>query len=88
MPKGFHLTEVRLTPTAKADYSYWQQNDPVAFEKINRMIEAAFNDPDYGIGKPERLRHQLKPTWSRRINSRDRMVYTVEKSALVITQQR
>ncbi|HKS50343.1 MAG TPA: type II toxin-antitoxin system YoeB family toxin [Pseudonocardiaceae bacterium] len=33
---------------------------------MNRMIEEAAHDPETGIGKPERLSHNLSGYWSRR----------------------
>nr|DAI26803.1 MAG TPA: YoeB-like toxin [Caudoviricetes sp.] len=41
--------------------------------------------PATGLGKPERLRHQLSGCWSRRINLTDRMVYSVDEENNVLT---
>ena len=86
MAAKFKLTEVRFTPLAKKDYAYWEKQSPSTVARIQVLIAAALVDPDGGIGKPERLRHVEFPTWSRRINQRDRMIYIVEGKALVITQ--
>jgi toxin YoeB len=35
------------------------------------------NDPRSGSGKPERLRYFEKEVFSRRINQKDRLIYTI-----------
>ncbi|MDR3117303.1 MAG: type II toxin-antitoxin system YoeB family toxin [Puniceicoccales bacterium] len=36
--------------------------------RIGRLVRAIEANPTAGIGKPERLCHQLSGLWSRRIN--------------------
>ncbi|MCP4696436.1 MAG: type II toxin-antitoxin system YoeB family toxin [Gammaproteobacteria bacterium] len=33
-------------------------------------------DPSAGAGKPEALRHNLSGFWSRRLNQKDRVIYS------------
>lgn len=54
------------------------------FNKIIKLIENMRIDPFKGIGKPEHLRYRLPPCWSRRINSRDRLVYRVKENKIQI----
>jgi toxin YoeB len=35
-------------------------------------------DPTNGIGKPEKLKHELSGCWSRRIDQEHRLVYEVK----------
>ena len=35
------------------------------------------NNPFGGVGKPEPLKHSLSVFWSRKINQKDRLIYTV-----------
>jgi toxin YoeB len=44
--------------------------------------------PYEGIGKPEQLVGILEGHWSRRISGKDRLVYFLDGSELVITQLR
>ena len=52
------------------------------------MIEEAARDPAIGIGKPERLSHNLSGYWSRRITDEHRLVYQLRDDGLVIVQAR
>jgi toxin YoeB len=40
--------------------------------------------PQEGIGKPERLEFQLSGCWSRRITKEHRLVYQIEKDAIIV----
>jgi toxin YoeB len=57
--------------------SRWREADPKLRERIERLVEETARDPFTGIGKPERLRHQLSGCWSRRIDQEHRLVYRV-----------
>lgn len=70
------------------DYLYWQQTDKNVLKKINTLIKEICRTPFEGIGKPEALRENLAGFWSRRINLEHRIVYAVEKGAIVILQCR
>lgn len=70
------------------DYLYWQQTDKNVLKKINTQIKEICRTPFDGIGKPEALRENLAGFWSRRINLEHRIVYAVEKGAIVILQCR
>jgi toxin YoeB len=54
------------------------------FDKILRLINDIILHPFDGIGKPEHLKYKLPPCWSRRINSRDRLVYRVRRNKIQI----
>ncbi len=70
------------------DYLYWQRNDRKTLERINRLIKEIQRSPYEGMGKPEPLKHSLSGYWSRRITDEHRIVYKVEKNALLIAQIR
>ena len=70
------------------DYLYWQAHDKRLITRINQLITATMREPFSGIGKPEALKHALSGFWSRRITDEHRMVYRVEKDALLIAQVR
>lgn len=70
------------------DYVYWQQQDKRIVKRINELIEDTTREPFTGIGKPEPLKHALAGFWSRRITDEHRMVYRLEKDALLIAQLR
>jgi toxin YoeB len=70
------------------DYLYWQKQDRKMVERINKLVQEIQRDPFGGIGKPEPLKHALAGFWSRRITDEHRVVYKVERDALLIAQLR
>ena len=70
------------------DYLYWQKIDPKLLKRINFLIQEIQRSPFEGIGKPEALKHDLSGYWSRRINDEHRIVYKVEKDAVLLAQLR
>lgn len=62
---------------AQKDYEQWSYNNIKIFVKINMLISDIDKNPYVGLGKPEPLKHELAGFWSRRINSKDRLVYQI-----------
>ena len=79
--------KITFTPNAWGDYVSWS-GDRKILSRINRLITEASRDPGAGTGKPERLSGDLAGYWSRRIDQKHRLVYTVQDNALVIIQAR
>jgi len=40
--------------------------------------------PYTGSGQPEQLKHNLQGFWSRRINQKDRMIYSVDEDTVIV----
>lgn len=70
------------------DYLFWQATDRKLLLRINELIQETTRSPFKGAGKPEPLKHVLAGYWSRRITDEHRMVYRVERDALLIAQLR
>lgn len=69
------------------DYLYWQKQDRKILKKINDLIrDIERNGAFSGSGKPEPLRGDLSGYFSRRIDSKNRIVYCVKGSELRIIQ--
>lgn len=66
------------------DYLYWQAHDKKMLKRINQLIQDVLRSPFAGIGKPEPLKGGLSGFWSRRIDEEHRLVYVVEKDAILI----
>lgn len=60
------------------DYLYWQTQDKKTLQRINRLVKDTLRSPFDGIGDPEPLKGNLSGFWSRRIDSKNRLVYVVE----------
>jgi len=71
------MKSIIFSPEALEDYQYWKANSPQMIDKIKRLLTDIAEHPFYGIGKPERLKHQLSGKWSRRIDSEHRIIYTI-----------
>jgi toxin YoeB len=79
---------IAFTPRGWDDYTHWQSNDRAILRRLNRLIEAAARAPREGLGHPEPLKYRLGEVWSRRITEADRLVYLIERDAVVVLQAR
>jgi toxin YoeB len=70
------------------DYLYWQNIDKSILKKMNSLLKEIERMPFEGSGKPEPLKHNLAGWWSRRINLEHRLIYQIDKEAIVILQCR
>ncbi|MGH8154933.1 MAG: Txe/YoeB family addiction module toxin [Rhodanobacteraceae bacterium] len=77
-----------FTPSAWEDYDYWLSQDRKTLKRINKLIEGCLRTPFEGIGKPEPLTGELHGYWSRRIDEKNRLVYGVTATTVVILQCR
>lgn len=73
---------------AWADYLWWQTQDRRTLKRINQLIRDIEREPFVGIGKPEPLVGELSGLWSRRIDQRNRLVYSVSDDTLMIYSAR
>ena len=77
--------EIIFLPKADEDLSYWKKTgNKTILKKIAELTRAIIDDPFTGIGKPEALKYDLAPKWSRRINQEHRYVYLVENDILYV----
>ncbi len=77
------------TKQADLDFKYWQSSGNLKIlARINKLIEAALEDPARGIGKPERLKFHTIETYSRRIDRIHRLVYQIREDQITIISAR
>lgn len=62
---------------ARVDFTFWIKNDKLIVKRIEALINSIESNPEFGIGKPEKLRHKFSGYWSRRINLEHRLIYKV-----------
>ncbi len=77
-----------FSENALEDYLYWKRENRNPLTRINTLIKEIQRSPYQGIGRPERLRHELRGFWSRRITLEHRIVYRIEGDAVFIVQLR
>ncbi len=71
---------IKILPNAKDDLDWMRKNDRSSYLKAFDLIREMTEDPRHGTGKPERLKYFEKEVYSRRINLRDRLIYTIYES--------
>jgi toxin YoeB len=79
---------IGFDPNGWEDCLHWQTQDRKTLKRINQPIADVVRDPFAGIGKPEPLKHILAGAWSRRIDDKNRLVYFVTDSHVIILQAR
>lgn len=70
------MNNLTFAPIAWDEYLYWQSQDKKTLRRINQLLKDIQRNCFSGIGKPEPLK-QKEGCWSRRIDDRNRLVYTV-----------
>ena len=73
-----------FTEIAWEEYLYWQMEDKKTLKKINALIKDIERNGNEGIGKPEALKHELSGFWSRRIDDKNRLIYTFDETTIKI----
>lgn len=76
------------TDQAWEDFIFWQEHDRKTLKKILAIIKDIERNGYEGIGKPERLTGDLSKYWSRRIDSKNRIVYRIDDGTIKIIQCR
>lgn len=76
---------VYLTKKALADIAKHKKSGNKAVErKIKEILEELKVHPYTGTGQPEALKYNLTGFWSRRINQKDRMIYSVNENMVIV----
>lgn len=70
------MNNLSFSPIAWDEYLYWQMQDKKTLKRINQLLKDIQRNAFDGVGKPEALRNN-DGCWSRRIDSKNRLVYTV-----------
>ena len=75
---------VTFTANGWEDYLYWQKQDRRTLKRINELIKDIQRNGFVGKGKSEPLKGNLSGMWSKRIDSENRLVFTIDNGAVVI----
>lgn len=68
------------------DFVYWESHDKQVYKRIIQLLKDIDRNGYDGIGKPEPLKGDLSGYWSRRIDSKNRIVYKIENGSIYIAQ--
>ncbi len=61
-----------------------KSGDKAIMRKIKSLLEELSEHPHTGTGKPERLKHDRRGQWSRRINDEHRLTYRIDDEAGIV----
>ncbi|PKL78780.1 MAG: Txe/YoeB family addiction module toxin [Ignavibacteriae bacterium HGW-Ignavibacteriae-4] len=79
---GFDLD---FTERAREDIeAHKKSGNKAILNKVLKILEELIEHPFTGIGKPERLKHNLTGMWSRRIDKEHRLIYEVNEDTVFI----
>ncbi len=74
------------TNEAWEEFLYWQKTDKKVFKKIVELIQDIDRNGHKGLGKPERLSGNLSEYYSRRIDTKNRIVYQIANETIYFIQ--
>lgn len=72
-------------PEAEKYLDYWvKTGNKAILKKIIQLTKAIIENPYCGVCKPEALRYNIAPKWSRRITNEHRYIYLVNNDTLYV----
>ena len=74
------IYKIHILENANDDLNTLRRNDKNSYIKAFDLVRENMISPRTGTGKPERLKYFDKEVYSRRINHKDRLVYTIYES--------
>ena len=78
------IYKINILPNAEDDLKWFRNQSKKDYLKCFDLVRATAIEPRNGIGKPERLKYFDKEVYSRRVNHKDRMIYTIYEDAYFI----
>ena len=71
---------VEITDSAKTDLmKHFKSGDLKTKKNLDQFFLELSENPSEGKGKPHELKYELSGCWSRSINSKDRLIYTIDE---------
>ena len=61
-----------------------KSGDKILLRWIERILTELSEHPFDGIGKPEQLKYEFSGLWSRRIDEKNRLVYSVTEETVTV----
>ena len=75
-----NFTEIALKDIAK----HKKVGDKAVLRKIEKLLSELKEHPTIGTGQPELLKYGLSGIYSRRINKKHRLVYSINNQIVVV----
>lgn len=78
------MAKIKFLENAWEEYLYWQTKDKKNLKKINDLLKDISRNYYTGLGKPEPLKYNCKNLWSRRIDDKNRIIYSIQDDTIII----
>jgi len=76
---------LKLTPIAIEDIEFHKRlGDKATLKKLSVLFDELTEHPKTGTGKPEEMKYNFTGCWSRRINSKHRLVYRIDNEIVTV----
>ena len=76
---------LRFSKSALEDIErHKNSGDRATIKKIEKLLNELREHPATGTGQPEKLRHDLTGLYSRRINKKHRLIYSIHDSVVIV----
>ncbi|RXF69386.1 Txe/YoeB family addiction module toxin [Arcticibacter tournemirensis] len=63
----------------------YKSGNKADIKKVEVIFSELEEHPNTGTGNPEQLKYELSGFWSRRINSKDRLIYKINDLEVIVT---
>jgi len=80
MSYTLEFSEIALADIKK----HKKSGDKVVLKKIEKLLNELMEHPTMGTGQPEQLKHNLTGLYSRRINQKHRLVYSINEEIVTV----
>jgi toxin YoeB len=71
------MYKINILKKAQSDLNWYRRNDKNSYIKCFDLVREIMVNPREGTGKPERLKFFEKEVYSRRVNHKDKLIYTI-----------
>lgn len=78
------MYRINFSDTARKDLKKLADNQQIR-RKLEHLLEEIRQHPRQGTGQVEPLRHYTTETWSRRLDKKNRMIYSIDEENRSIT---
>jgi toxin YoeB len=76
---------IRIEKEAADDLKkIYKSGNKADIAKLQKIFIELEETPSFGIGNPEQLKGNLVGLWSRRINKKDRLLYEINETEIVV----
>jgi toxin YoeB len=79
------IYKIILEPLAENHLNaHIKAGNKILLKRIYRMLEELEKHPEMGTGKPHKLKYWKSDVWSRSIDDRHRMLYTIDGEKVTV----